>query len=89
MKVKESLAATGNNNTSQLLLMLVQYVIKVRPKVAINVQNTSTEELKNMAQRHSKLRDVKITNDSVSYLGYTKGDKESSSGGKSSDQEQE
>ena len=28
--------------------------------------------------------DAKISKDSVSYMGYTKGDKESSSGGKSS-----
>ena len=39
MKVKQSLAFTGNNNTSQLLLMLGQFVIKVRPKIEINCQN--------------------------------------------------
>ena len=36
LKVKQSLASTGNNNVYQLLLMLVNFVIKVIPKIEIN-----------------------------------------------------
>ena len=44
-KVKQSLAATGNNKISISLLLLVQHVINVKQKVEIQCQNTSIGEL--------------------------------------------
>ena len=73
-KVKQSLAATGNNNISTSLLLLVQHVIKVKPKVEIQCQNTSIGELKQLAQRQSKIRDIAINRNTVSYLGFGRSD---------------
>ena len=69
MKVKESLASTGTNNMYKVLLMLVEYIIKIRPKVVLNVQSTSTDELKKLAQSQSVLKNDKISPSTVSYLG--------------------
>ena len=49
-KVKQSLAATGNNNISISLLLLVQHAFKVKPKVEVQCQNTSIAERKQLAQ---------------------------------------
>ena len=90
LKVKKSLASTGNNNTLQMWLMLVKFAIMVRLKVLINYQNTSTEELKKLAQRQAVLRNMKITQYTVSYLGsYIRGNsKEIASGERSNDTQQ-
>ena len=69
IKVKESLASTGTNNTYKMLLMLVEYVIRIRSKVVLNAQSTSTEELKKLAQSQSVLRNIKITSSTVSCMG--------------------
>ena len=79
-KVKQSLVATGNNKISISLLLLVQHVVKVKRKVEIQCQNTSIGELKQLAQRQSKLRDIAINRDTVSYLGFGRNDNKDSIG---------
>ena len=49
VKVKQSLAATGNNNISNSLLMLMQQVIRLKPKVEVHCQNTSVLVRKQLA----------------------------------------
>ena len=52
----------------------------MRRKVEIRCQNTSIEELKQLAQRQSKLRDIAINRDTVSYLGFGRNDNKDSIG---------
>ena len=44
-RVKETLASTGANDFYRMLLLFVEFVIKLRPRISKNVQSTSTEEL--------------------------------------------
>ena len=59
-KLRQSLAATGNNNISISLLLLIQHIIQVKAKVEVQCQNTSK------AQRQSKIRDIAINRNTVS-----------------------
>ena len=59
---------------------MVQHVIKVKQKVEIQCQNTSIGELKQLAQRQSKIRDIAINRNTVSYLGFGRSDNKDSIG---------
>ena len=73
-RVKETLASAGANDFYRMLLLFVEYVIKIRPRISMNVQSTSTEELKQLAQSQSILKNVKISANSVSYMWSAAGD---------------